>query len=162
MYREILTKAIIAKGEKTIKQQYTIELEHEVSKVLGCYIINHSYKISHSKSTIMIQGDFDAFFWYGFDSNTNCGLQKKNYSYSSEIPYSFTIESYPLDEKSEIHDKIITQPSCTSMKFVGKSIIIDVETTISLDIVGETKLKIKVDDVIVDQVINTDYVKDKH
>ena len=130
--------------------------------MLGCWIINHEYKITHDDNIISICGSFDAFLWYGCDNNTNCKLAKQRYSYNETIPYSFTIESYPLNDKSEIHDNIITQPSCTSMKFANKTIYIDIESKVSVDIVGETKLKIKVDDVIVDQIINTNYVKDKH
>ena len=45
MYREILTKAIIAKGEKKINNKNSITIDQLISKVLGCWVINHSYNI---------------------------------------------------------------------------------------------------------------------
>ena len=41
MYREIITKAIIAKGEKNIIDSHKIDFDYHISKALGCYIINH-------------------------------------------------------------------------------------------------------------------------
>ncbi len=46
------------------------------------------------------------------------------------------------------------------MKFDNTTMTIQVEFKFLIDIIGETKLKIKVDDVIIDQMINTDYVKE--
>lgn len=47
------------------------------------------------------------------------------------------------------------------MKYENQTIFIDIEREYLVDIIGETKLKIKVDDVIIDEIINTDYVKSK-
>ena len=46
------------------------------------------------------------------------------------------------------------------MGFIDNKLIIDVERTYDVDIIGETKIKIKVDDVIIDQMINTNYVNE--
>ena len=45
MYREILTKAIIAKGKKNIKESLKCDVNNNVSKVLGCWIINHNNEV---------------------------------------------------------------------------------------------------------------------
>lgn len=161
MYREILTKAIVAKGEKTIKNKETILTEDNVSKVLGCWIINHKYEITTSNDIVYISGEFDAFLWYGKNNNTDSNLIKKTFTYKDEIPYSFTIESYPLDEKCEIKSKIETEPSCISMSFDNNTINIEYISKVCIDIVGETNIKIKVDDIIVEEKINTNYMKDK-
>ena len=161
MYREILTKAIIAKGEKTIKNKETILTEDNVSKVLGCWIINHKYEITTSNDIVYISGKFDAFLWYGKNNNTDSNLIKKTFTYKDEIPYSFTIESYPLDEKCEIKSKIETEPPCISMSFDNNTINIEYISKVCIDIIGETNIKIKVDDIIVEEKINTNYMKDK-
>ena len=42
-YKEIVTKAIIGKGKKTFKNEYTIEADKMVDNVLGCWVINHNF-----------------------------------------------------------------------------------------------------------------------
>ncbi len=40
-YKEIVTKAIIGKGKKYFKNNYTITTETTPTTVLGCWVINH-------------------------------------------------------------------------------------------------------------------------
>lgn len=161
MYREILTKAIIAKGDNQIFNQETIKTNKDVSKVLGCWIINHKYEINCTNNIVKIIGQFDAFLWYGFNNNTDSDLIKKTFTYQSDIPYNFTIESYPIDDKCEIKSYIINEPSCKSMTFSNDDISIEYVLKVAIDIIGETKIKIKVDDVIIEDNIDINYMKDK-
>ena len=161
MYREILTKAIIAKGEKTIKNKETILTEDSVSKVLGCWIINHKYNISLENQKIFVEGTYDVFYWYGFDDDTNCGLSSQTYSFKDEIPYSYTLEKIRLSDKCEIKDSESFNPSCSAMNYDNSIITINVIRKYALDIIGETKIKVKVDDVIIEDNIDTNYFKEK-
>ena len=161
MYREILTKAIIAKGEKTIIDEYNIKTEHTISKVLGCWIINHIHNVYLQNQKVFIKGSYEANFWYGYDDNTKCSLLTKTYEFNDEIPFNYTLEKSNLSEKNELLDYEITPPSCFKMTFENDELIIKVERKYAIDIIGETKIKIKVDDVIIDQMINTDYVNER-
>ena len=58
MYREILTKAIIAKGEKEITNQNDITIANKISKVLGCWIINHNYNLYIENQKIFVKGSY--------------------------------------------------------------------------------------------------------
>ena len=40
-YKEIVTKAIIGKGKKYFKNNYSISATDKPSTVLGCWVINH-------------------------------------------------------------------------------------------------------------------------
>lgn len=40
-YREIVTKAVIAKGKKTFVTNDSVSVENNPSTVLGCWVINH-------------------------------------------------------------------------------------------------------------------------
>ena len=42
-YKEIVTKAIIGKGKKFFKNNYSVEAK-EATNVLGCWVINHKFK----------------------------------------------------------------------------------------------------------------------
>ena len=43
-YKEIVTKAVIGKGKKTIREERQINLGDKIDNVLGCWVINHNFK----------------------------------------------------------------------------------------------------------------------
>lgn len=43
-YREIITKAVVAKGRKFTQSNHTICPPHHPSSILGGWIINHKYE----------------------------------------------------------------------------------------------------------------------
>lgn len=161
MYREILTKAIIAKGKKEIVNKNKVTISHDISKVLGCWVINHKYNIYSKEQKIYINGCYDAFFWYGYDNDTNCGLERKTFDYNIDVPYTFTQEEITIDESTIIKEKITKVPTCISMTHENNTMTIEVQINYDIDIIGETKLKIKVDDIVIDQMINTNYMNEK-
>ena len=158
MYREILTKAIVAKGEKKIINKHELTIENDISRILGCWIINHKYQIITNNQKIIINGTYDAYFWYGYNEDSSCGLSNNTYSYSCEIPYTFSVETLNINNECQIKEHISKPPTCIAMTYNKQTMNIEVEIMVNIDIIGETKLKIKVDDVIIDQVINTNYM----
>ena len=40
-YKEIVTKAVIGKGKKLFTNEYVVDVEKDVSTILGCWVINH-------------------------------------------------------------------------------------------------------------------------
>ena len=160
MYREILTKAIIAKGKKNIKESLKCDVNNNVSKVLGCWIINHNNEVYKQNQKIFIKGSFEINLWYGYDDNTKCGMYTFNYDFNNEIPYTFTLEKITLNEKNDVKSYVIIEPSCSNMTFSEKQRCVDIIREYEIDIIGETKLRIKVDDVAIDQMIDTNYMKD--
>lgn len=41
LYKEIVTKAIIGKGKKYFKDNYSLEASNNPTTILGCWVINH-------------------------------------------------------------------------------------------------------------------------
>lgn len=41
LYKEIVTKAIIGKGKKYFKNNYSLTVSDNPTTVLGCWVINH-------------------------------------------------------------------------------------------------------------------------
>ena len=56
-YQEILTKAVVGKGSKTIVDDYTLTPTIKPSKVLGCWVINHTLKpiLNNNELHILLQ-----------------------------------------------------------------------------------------------------------
>lgn len=45
-FKEIVTKAVIGKGKKSFKNNYSITTEAVPTTVLGCWVINHLINFS--------------------------------------------------------------------------------------------------------------------
>lgn len=86
-YREILTKAIIAKGYKAFSDERSIQVEEEISRSLGCWVINHKSDILREGNQVFVTGSYQVFLWYGFAHDTNCKLINQTFDFKDEVPY---------------------------------------------------------------------------
>lgn len=168
MYREILTKAIIAKGKKEFKEEQTLPVEEKISRSLGCWVINHKSEIVREANQIFIEGSYQVFVWYGFDQDTDCKLVNQIFTFKDEIPYLFNDEKEDLTDKNEIKKYVSKQPVCVQLHHQDQTIYFTIERAYSIDIIGETKFTIKVNEQPVNKEpnditsqINPDYIVDK-
>ena len=143
-YKEIVTKAIIGKGKKYYKNTYTIDTEYEPSTVLGCWVINHKFKGSEVSGHIVIDGSFDVNIWYSYDKDTKTTVITKTLNYSEDVNVKQK-ESTDSSTK-DIIVRSLKQPNCISAKEKGKSIDIEIEKELGIEIVGDTKVKVAVED----------------
>ena len=138
-YKEIVTKAVIAKGKKNYKNKYQIEVEKTPSTILGCWIINHNFKAQEEQNKIQIDGSFDVNIWYAYDNDTKTTVITKKIDYLEE-------ETLELKEKNIINKDIIVrslkQPTCISAKEDGNIINVEIEKELGIEIVGDTKIRI--------------------
>lgn len=58
MYREIAVKTLTGKGKLEHSLERTIRLENNISKTLGCWIINLQYDTEIKKQRNLHQGEF--------------------------------------------------------------------------------------------------------
>ena len=63
-FKEIVTKAVIGKGKKYFKDNYSITTENVPSTVLGCWVINHQFKGYKSGDKVGVDGSYDVNIWY--------------------------------------------------------------------------------------------------
>ena len=143
-YKEIVTKAIIGKGKKYYKNTYTIETENEPSTVLGCWVINHKFKGTDVGDKIVVDGSFDVNIWYSYNNDTKTTVitKKIKYSESVMVRQKETTDSTTKD----IIVRSLKQPKCVNARENGKSISIDIEKELGIEIVGDTKVKVAVEE----------------
>lgn len=143
-FKEIVTKAIIGKGKKYYKNSYTIETENEPTTVLGCWVINHKFKGSEVGGKIVVDGSFDVNIWYSYDNDTKTTVITKKISYSESV---MVRQRESTDSTvRDIMVRSLKQPNCTNAKENGKSISIEIEKELGIEIVGDTKVKVAVED----------------
>ena len=143
-YKEIVTKAVIAKGKKKYKNAYEITVDETPSTILGCWIINHNFSAKDDNGIIKIDGTFDINIWYSYDNDTKTTVANKKITYSEEE--KINVPTSNINNK-DIIIRSLKQPTCISAKEDGNIIKVEIEKELGIEIVGDTKVKISsVDD----------------
>ena len=143
-FKEIVTKAVIGKGKKYYKNSYTIETEFVPTTVLGCWVINHSFKGTDVGGKIVINGSFDVNVWYSYENDTKTTVitEKITYSESVLVRQKETTDTATKD----IIVRSLKQPSCINARENGKSISLEIEKELGIEVVGDTKIKVPIEE----------------
>ena len=142
-FKEIVTKAVVGKGKKSVNNTYTLELDNP-STILGCWVINHNFKGVKEKDAVKVDGTFDVNIWYSNEDNTKTLVVEDRKEYSELIPIK-TLDDY--DGQDEIIVRIVKQPTCVDATIEDGKVVYKIEMTIATELVGDTKIKIGVEDV---------------
>lgn len=143
-FKEIVTKAVIGKGKKYYKNSYTIETENIPTIILGCWVINHKFKGTDVGGKIVIDGSFDVNIWYSYDNDTKTVVITKKITYSESV----TVRQRETTDSStkDIVVRSLKQPSCVNAKENAKTIIIEIEKELGIEVVGDTKIKVAIEE----------------
>ena len=145
-YKEIVTKAVIGKGKKYFKNNYTIETEIKPSTVLGCWVINHKFKGYKTGEKIGVDGSYDVNIWYSYENDSKTTVVNKQINYN-EIFNVKTRQDADLTGDTDIIVRTLKQPTCSKVDIIENgSITFDIEKELGVEIVGETKMKIAIED----------------
>ena len=87
-YKEIVTKAVIAKGKKSTSNKYTLEPEEIPNTILGCWVINNTFNGTSVGDSIIVNGSFDVNVWYSYDNDSKTAVSTKKYNYSDTMHMS--------------------------------------------------------------------------
>lgn len=143
-YKEIVTKAVVGKGKKYYRNTYTINTETKPNTVLGCWVINHKFSGREVDGRIEIDGSFDVNLWYSYDNDTKTSVITKNIPYKEVV--SVNQRQTTDSSTKDIIVRSLKQPNCISAKENGKSISIDIEKELGIEIVGDTKVKVAIEE----------------
>lgn len=143
-YREIITKAVVAKGRKFTQSNHTIVPEHNPTSILGCWIINHKYDAKKVGKTVEITGCFDANVWYSYKDNTKTEVKTESIPYKDVIKLKYRDQDVMGD--NDIVVKVLQQPNCCEAVISpnGNKIIVHVEREFLVEVIGETKVCVAV------------------
>ena len=145
-YKEIVTKAVVGKGKKYFKNTYTIEATNKPSTVLGCWVINNKFKGYKTGDQIGVDGSFDVNIWYSYENDSKTTVINKNIKYN-EIFNVKVKQNADLTGDTDIIVRALKQPTCSKVNIEedGK-ITFDIEKELGVEIVGETKMKIAIEE----------------
>ena len=161
-YKEIVTKAVIGKGKKVYSDKYTITPEINPTTVLGCWVINHNFKGYPNSGKIVIDGD----------TKTNVINKKINYSVCEAVR---TRSDSSITDDTEVIVRSLKQPTCSNASIVDGNIEFTIDKELGIEIIGDTKAKILVEDdddewdilsedvdTQIDKEVNEEYISDKN
>ena len=144
-YREIVTKTVLGKAKKTFINHYSLTPEEKPSTILGCWVINHKFDGIQENKKVRIKGTSDVNIWYAYDNDTKTLVSKQTINYDELLKVSKKIES-DLDNNSEIIVRSLKNPTCTKVEINNGNIEYDVEKELGIEIVGDAKVRIAIDD----------------
>ena len=142
-YREIVTKAVISKGKKVFVHDNQIEASNNPTTVLGCWVINHNFSGVKQNQKVLINGSYDINIWYSYDNDTKTDVIKETYSYNEVVKMNDPNRDY---DNASIIVRSLTDPKCVKVNIEGEKIVYQVELELGIELVGDTKVKIAVDD----------------
>ena len=153
--REIVTKAIVGRGRKIIKQSDNIPVTNEPCSVLGCWVINHDFVGTLDGSVVTVNGTYEVDIWYSFDNNTKTDVVR------GQIAYNNTIKTREVaqDINKECRDILIhavSEPTVTNAIINEDNICVDICFELLVEVIGEAKIKVQ----ILDQVDYCDFDDD--
>ena len=172
-FKEIVTKAIIGKGKKTTKLDHIVETEDNINTVLGCWIINHTFSGLNNGGKVIVNGSYDINIWYSYDNNTKTNVLVRRFNYQDIMNVKIKEDS-ELSNTSEIIVRALNQPSVTDVNVDGSKINLSVHKEMGVEVVGDTKVRVSVEDEfedydeildeeeiveVLDEEINDDYLK---
>ncbi|HZH62412.1 MAG TPA: outer spore coat protein CotE [Metabacillus sp.] len=144
-YREIITKAVVAKGRKFTQCTHTIAPSQKPASILGGWIINHNYDAQKNGRTVEVEGTYDINVWYSYNENTKTEVVTERVKYVDVIKLRYKDDNF-LDDEHEVICKALQQPNCLEVTISpnGNKIIVQAEREHLAEVIGETKVCVRV------------------
>ncbi|MFI3329780.1 MAG: outer spore coat protein CotE [bacterium] len=142
--REIVTKAVIAKGKKTLNLTEKISTSIKPYSILGCWIINHEFEATKTNlDSVKVIGEFEINIWYSETNNTKTDIIRQKIQYTKDIQIKTIVKEF-IENTDDILARIIQHPTVTNAKIFDEYVEADINLEILAEIIGETKMKVTV------------------
>ena len=138
-YKEIVTKAVIAKGKKLFISNNSVSTSNTPSTILGCWVINHNFSGEKIGESIHITGSYDINIWYSYDNDSKTEVVKHTDSYDEVVK----MRSREDTDSEEIIVRSLKQPNCVKVDIKDNSIDYVIEKELGIELVGDIKVKIE-------------------
>lgn len=144
-FKEIVTKAVIGKAKKTNTMHFSFTPDETVNTVLGCWVINHNFSGVNQNGKVGVNGSFDVNVWYAYENDTKTKVNTKRFGYNELLNVPLKEET-TLTSNSEIIVRSLKQPTVTNVSVMDGNVVLDIEKELGVEIVGDTKIKVPVED----------------
>lgn len=142
-YKEIVTKAVIAKGKKSFTSNHSVKVNNAPSTILGCWVINHNFNGIKNGDSIIITGSYDVNIWYSYDNDTKTEVIRETNNYQERV------NMRPVDDdvlSEEIIVRSLKQPSVSNVVINGDTVDLVIEKELGVEVIGDTKIKVSIEE----------------
>ena len=142
--RQIVTKAVVAKGKKRSESTEVLRPPNKPSGILGCWIINHTHQSKKYGKYVEVYGKFDINVWYSHHDHSKTSVYTETISYKDRVRLHYRDGATGGPE--DVYIKVIQQPNCTEAVITkcGEKFSVSVERELLAEVVGETKVCVQV------------------
>ena len=160
----ICNDPVYGKGKKTTNLDHVVETDDNINTVLGCWVINHIFNGVNNGGKVLVNGTYDINIWYSYDNNTKTNVLVKRFNYNDVMNVKIK-ENGELTNTSEIIVRALNQPSVTDVSVDGNKINLTVHKEMGVEVVGDTKVRVSVEDEfedyeeIIDEEFDTDNIE---
>ena len=137
--------------------------------------MTHNFKGNKEGSIITITGSYDINIWYSYANDTKTDVVKETFNYKENINIR---EKEGVDySDASVIVRALKDPSCTNVKIDGNKINYQVDSELGIELIGDTKVKILVDENMddweeivdtkdamdaIEKSVNEDYLDNQH
>ncbi len=141
--REIVTKAVISKGKKTIRIKDVVVPCDDSFSILGCWVINHEFHANFDNSCVkrdrvQVEGTFEVNIWYSYDNNQKTDVARMVSDYSDVVYVRQLIQEE--NDDLDIIAKVTKQPTVVNACIVENGMSVDIILELVVEVIGETKI----------------------
>lgn len=173
--REIVTKAVLAKGKKELNVKKEIPLENlqvdnidvnTITQVLGILVINQNYRGKLNGCRVDVVGSSSLNIWASFNNQTVTDVIKEIVNIQTQVNIrNVTENTLPVNVDVVVRNN--TEPRAKEVKLENNILMIDLVYEVIVEVIGEAKVKVVVcnnnnslDDTFLDE-INENFIDEK-
>lgn len=144
-FKEIVTKAVVGKGKKATVSKHNIKPEQKPNTVLGCWIINHRFNGTSTNGEVFVNGTYDVNVWYSYDNDSKTGVANGSFTYTDKmnVPVS---NNTKLTNSTEVIVNCLSDPNVVDVSIDGDNISFNVRKEMGIEVVGDTKIRVNVEE----------------
>ena len=143
MLREVAVKTLTGRGKiPYIEEKSVVLSDINISKILGCWIINLNYDIRYEGNKVFIDGFYSMQIWYAYDQDKSTSVYEEKVLFTQEAMMVYRNDAILTDEKT-IKVYVNKYPSCIDMKLDNNTIYLKIEGLFYIDVFQEAILVIE-------------------
>ena len=107
--------------------------------------MTHKFKGYKTGEKVGVDGTYDVNIWYSYDNDSKTTVVNKKVDYNDLFNVKVK-ETADLSGDTDIIVRTLKQPTCSKVEITDDGITFEIEKELGVEIVGETKMKIAIEE----------------
>ncbi|MBR2891441.1 MAG: outer spore coat protein CotE [Bacilli bacterium] len=139
--REIVTRAVVCKGKKTIRINTTVPLTDTANKILGCFVTANQISTELLNEKVKVNGNFEINIWYLTENSNTTNVTKSSLTYEDTIKVRKIICDV-IGNNLSVVTSLLQEPTCMNAEICNDGIKVEVLLEVLAEVIGETKMMV--------------------